>query len=656
MRFYLDLSSRQLVYGPGNNLTVTERLALTRGDYPTFEISFMSNGVVVDNGATGVFFCLKKVGENDGAPLALATSFTKTGTGADTVWTGDVNLNTNELNAALGVGSEAADLNSLVVNGEFGFVINGRTTTSRLLSVLIENDLYRGGESVPTDAVPSYPTAPEANKLLGGNTDGTAWAFRLATATPTANAIPIADENGKIANGWLAAGAGESAYEVAVANGFVGTETQWLASLVGPAGANGATGPQGPTGPTGPTGPQGPAGASGGGSAAVPPTIVTGSTNGIERAGLAWNGSVFCTLLPNTATAQTSPDGLVWTNRTLPSNGNWSDVAWNGKVFVAIRSGSTATATSPDGITWSAGTITSATSWSAIRWGGGQFVALSNSATAATSPDGFTWTARTMPSATSWTSLEWNGALWSAIAYDGASAATSPDGITWTARSLPTSSGWKRVRWNGSIFVAIAEFGLATSPDGITWTSRTPPTTAGGWWGLDWNGTYFVIVATFSTDVAISTDGITWTKLAPLPFSNWLLIASNASRTVIVPQNGTDLAVLISGSGPMTVPAITTSLAKVDRGEIATLNVRGTDVSQLRHGIATLVAGVVTVTDPAVRAETRIFVNRLTDGGTLGDSYSITRTVGASFTITSKSANGTMTGDTSTVAYLAIEP
>lgn len=44
---------------------------------------------------------------------------------------------------------------------------------------------------------------------------------------------------------------GESAYAVAVANGFVGTEAAWLASLVGP------TGPTGPTGNTGPQGAQG---------------------------------------------------------------------------------------------------------------------------------------------------------------------------------------------------------------------------------------------------------------------------------------------------------------------------------------------------------------------------------------------------------------
>lgn len=38
---------------------------------------------------------------------------------------------------------------------------------------------------------------------------------------------------------------GKSAYDVAVDNGFVGTESQWLDTLKG---ADGATGPQGPAG------------------------------------------------------------------------------------------------------------------------------------------------------------------------------------------------------------------------------------------------------------------------------------------------------------------------------------------------------------------------------------------------------------------------
>lgn len=56
---------------------------------------------------------------------------------------------------------------------------------------------------------------------------------------------------------------GDSAYQVAVANGFVGTESAWLASLVGATGPTGATGATGPKGDTGAAGPQGPTGVKG---------------------------------------------------------------------------------------------------------------------------------------------------------------------------------------------------------------------------------------------------------------------------------------------------------------------------------------------------------------------------------------------------------
>lgn len=50
---------------------------------------------------------------------------------------------------------------------------------------------------------------------------------------------------------------GKSAYEIAVDNGFIGTEQEWLDSLVGPQGPTGQTGPAGATGPQGPKGDKG---------------------------------------------------------------------------------------------------------------------------------------------------------------------------------------------------------------------------------------------------------------------------------------------------------------------------------------------------------------------------------------------------------------
>lgn len=57
--------------------------------------------------------------------------------------------------------------------------------------------------------------------------------------------------------------AGPSAYDVAVSAGFQGTEPEWLASLEGPQGGPGPEGPPGPQGPAGLQGPPGAAGAAG---------------------------------------------------------------------------------------------------------------------------------------------------------------------------------------------------------------------------------------------------------------------------------------------------------------------------------------------------------------------------------------------------------
>jgi hypothetical protein len=57
--------------------------------------------------------------------------------------------------------------------------------------------------------------------------------------------------------------AGLSAYQIAVKDGFVGTEEEWLLSLKGDKGNKGDTGERGPAGPVGPAGPQGERGLTG---------------------------------------------------------------------------------------------------------------------------------------------------------------------------------------------------------------------------------------------------------------------------------------------------------------------------------------------------------------------------------------------------------
>jgi len=66
-----------------------------------------------------------------------------------------------------------------------------------------------------------------------------------------------------VPTGGIQGPAGANAYQVALANGFVGTEPQWIASLGGPPGAPGAQGEPGEPGPQGAAGPSGDPGADG---------------------------------------------------------------------------------------------------------------------------------------------------------------------------------------------------------------------------------------------------------------------------------------------------------------------------------------------------------------------------------------------------------
>ena len=94
----------------------------------------------------------------------------------------------------------------------------------------------------------------------------------IATALVAGTNVTITPNDGgdTITIDGVAGADGDSAYEVAVAGGFVGTEAAWLASLIGPQGVPGAAGadstvpgPQGPAGEAGPAGAPGAAGAAG---------------------------------------------------------------------------------------------------------------------------------------------------------------------------------------------------------------------------------------------------------------------------------------------------------------------------------------------------------------------------------------------------------
>lgn len=113
---------------------------------------------------------------------------------------------------------------------------------------------------------PIGATGPQGPQGLKGDTGDTGPQGATGPAGPTGPQGPqgIQGLTGATGPAGATGADGDSAYEVAVANGFVGTEAQWLTSLIGPQGPQGIQGPAGATGATGPQGPAGPGVAAGG--------------------------------------------------------------------------------------------------------------------------------------------------------------------------------------------------------------------------------------------------------------------------------------------------------------------------------------------------------------------------------------------------------
>lgn len=141
---------------------------------------------------------------------------------------------------------------------------------------------------------------------------------------------------------------GFSAYQIALINGFVGTEEEWLESLEGadgapgPAGSDGADGSEGPPGPQGDPGPAGPPGPGGGGGglSAVPvktanytalsnvivPFDSTGGSFDIELPLSPTHGDIV-EILDVGGDAQTNPVTILRNGSTI--NGIASNVSFN---------------------------------------------------------------------------------------------------------------------------------------------------------------------------------------------------------------------------------------------------------------------------------------------------------------------------------------
>jgi hypothetical protein len=151
MRVYINLDSSEFVVSP----VLTQRVStlfFTRRDTVPVEVQFVRGGAVVElgSGATGEIGIKKSY---TAGFLANDTAWTKTGSGATTIYTFDLNLNTSNLDEEF---DPDATTDSISAKIEVTWTVGSTTTTTLPTEAVIYNDVIRGGEPALTPGLSSF--------------------------------------------------------------------------------------------------------------------------------------------------------------------------------------------------------------------------------------------------------------------------------------------------------------------------------------------------------------------------------------------------------------------------------------------------------------------------------------------------------------------
>lgn len=221
----------------------------------------------------------------------------------------------------------------------------------------------------------------------------------------------------------------------------------------------------------------------------------------------------------------TSPDGLVWTRRSIGTAVSLETIVFAAGQFVAAGdpdrlTGEPVLFVSFDGIGWSRAhaKLPLNAIIEGLAYGNGRFVAIDLYGHSLSSTDG----------------MEWQPGSWSAPAGDYLDAIafgsgkfvvssrtdriwTSTDGIQWTQGSSSVSGGMSSLAFGNGLFVGggplarnspLDQAVVATSPDGVKWTSHALQSLRSGGPRLTFlNGTFHL---SDGADHLVSTDGASW--------------------------------------------------------------------------------------------------------------------------------------------------
>lgn len=237
-----------------------------------------------------------------------------------------------------------------------------------------------------------------------------------------------------------------------------------------------------------------------------------------------------------------------WTPRSSPTNVNLTAVAYGNGKFVAIGDYYGIALTSPDGVTWTEHSMPIKNRYfHGGAFGNGTFVTVGDVGKIMSSPDGINWTAQVSGSSANLASVTFLNNQFLALGNSGA-VLTSPNGSNWTSHVTATTNQWRGATYVNGRYLLVgfnSPLGRAlvgTSSD-LVQINRFPP-------GFDQyyscvaHGAGRYVAGGFGGYVLTSPNGTTWNTTNRIHFEhindlafqdNVFVAAANAGKLMTSP-------------------------------------------------------------------------------------------------------------------------
>ena len=287
-----------------------------------------------------------------------------------------------------------------------------------------------------------------------------------------------------------------------------------------------------------------------------PDTLISGKYVSSIRFGA---GLFVASASTSSANVSTSPDGLTWTLRAMPSTLAWQ-IGTDGTSFVASANSSTSIARSTNGTAWAAGTALPGVGiGSPVITGGVTIVSASPASTFYRSTDygNSAWTTQTTPTTIGTHVSAVGGLFW--YHESGTSAYTSASGLTgsWTSRTLPVTPITSWVDQDQALCILGTGTNIFRSTDGINWTDIGASLGGGAFFRI--NGVDLIPSNTFG-ETKTRSNGITtvrYSGINPIINVGYGSIAKSGSVLVINSSIANGMVGRIDASAPVATALFT---------------------------------------------------------------------------------------------------